>query len=917
VTFKAYRGSAFNHSHENQAFNQLYDLLKAEWDERDDSLYLFGNFFVAGKEFDALILKNNAIIVLDFKNFGGVLTFSENGPWKCDDVLVKGGNSRNPYQQIRNNKFALLDYVKSGHVKLYSAPNLGHIAGLVLFHQSIDFDDSQIPAQINSWFHICDLNHAIRNIDGIASTSIDLSTRELNEFVKTFDSPEYFPDGKPNTRQIQNSDAANEIDFQPLGSQKTAMLAVDKWLKDESCAVVIKGMSSTGKRTLLEQVLSKLGKSGESTLLIAPNARFAKQYTAFNLGEFTSIYQCLYSNKSEGVVKKSNGIELAKHPITLNAEQLEDKTIVIVEAHLISNSYYDMDSAIFGTGHMVNDLISTFGEKPPKVLLVGDPYQLSRGDIDLSLLSAQAFIDKDYGVTNVLLEQQIESEPKGLHDFQFELAQQMQIKQFNHLPEVNSDSVKSIVNDPSIGEAITTGRYHGVYLCALNDVAHKVNLAAKQKVLKQVNPYALAVGDLVDFHSSSPVIIPNSTDIEESSEWVHSGEISQVTEVFDHIDTIEFTLKGRDEPTTVRLGEFTCNTSTQGHVRLKYLIDFLHADKPGLTQDQILVLSIIARQNAEKYFEDLKEKVRSLKIEKSSEYKAENEKYKKLIQTHIANSQILNASKIRYAYAMTVHRAQGRKWNQVFLDASRGPSGTSITNDAYFRFLYTASMSAEESLNMLKFPTLTPLYQCSYKANSNCKIGPFTANKGFVYELPSQLEIEKFVPPIGFSSEIVQLKALSYSVSNMLQGSKWHVSEIKQHSFQELYTLKNSESDKIKVRFTYDKNINVKTVAYPDEAKHPLFVKQIKTLLESSPKFKEQRLQHGLEAIIDFFSNEGFMVISATEKSQWEMVVTMSSTEHMVEFKSWVGKDGLVTGIMPEKVSSEATLEALKGLLNE
>jgi hypothetical protein len=94
--FKAFRGSSFNHSHENQAFNTLRDMLCAEWEERDDQLYLFGNFFVAGKEFDALILKNNAIIVVDFKNFGGKVTFSENGSWYCDDVVVSNYSHPHP-----------------------------------------------------------------------------------------------------------------------------------------------------------------------------------------------------------------------------------------------------------------------------------------------------------------------------------------------------------------------------------------------------------------------------------------------------------------------------------------------------------------------------------------------------------------------------------------------------------------------------------------------------------------------------------------------------------------------------------------------------------------------------------------------------------------------------------------------------
>jgi len=136
MTFKAFRGSAFDHSHENKAFNDLHDLLQQHWFEQDEPLYLFGNFFVGGKDLDGLVVKRNAIIVIDFKNYGGEVKFSENNRWTCDGVPVKGGNSINPYQQLRANKFDLLEYIKSDRVSLRSDPNLGHIAALTLFHRN-------------------------------------------------------------------------------------------------------------------------------------------------------------------------------------------------------------------------------------------------------------------------------------------------------------------------------------------------------------------------------------------------------------------------------------------------------------------------------------------------------------------------------------------------------------------------------------------------------------------------------------------------------------------------------------------------------------------------------------------------------------------------------------------------------------
>ena len=66
MTFKAYRAAPFNHTHENHAFDYLHDLLEAHWVEQDEPLRLLGNFYVDGKEIDALVIKRNAIIVIDF-----------------------------------------------------------------------------------------------------------------------------------------------------------------------------------------------------------------------------------------------------------------------------------------------------------------------------------------------------------------------------------------------------------------------------------------------------------------------------------------------------------------------------------------------------------------------------------------------------------------------------------------------------------------------------------------------------------------------------------------------------------------------------------------------------------------------------------------------------------------------------------
>jgi hypothetical protein len=916
MAFKAFRGSPFNHSHENKVFNDLYDLLSEKWNDRDDNLYLFGNFFVAGKEFDALIVKNNAIIIVDFKNFGGDLEFSENGVWKCDGLTVKGGNSRNPFLQLRSNKFALLEYVKGGHVELLSKPNLGHIAGLVVFHQSINFDDNQIPQQIKSWFHVCDFDHVLRTIDGIASAEINLPIFDIEAFVEAFGTDEYFPDGKLKTKNLmslQTDDSA----FTHLGAEENALEQFYEWVKSDKNVYVLKGMVSTGKRTLLKQFVRYLEQQNQSMLLIAPNARLAKKYTSLGVGEFVSIYQFLYSNVSDETIQKSNGVELAKYPIKLTNEELEGKVLIFVDAHLISNSYFDLESSILGSGHLVNDLLSVFADKPPKAVAIGDPYQLTRGKLDECLLFGNGFKHFELGVVEVHLEQQIQSEPEDLHEFQFEIAQQIELQQYSSLPYYETEHIKILENDPNIGIEITSSPYQAVYLTGLNSTAHKVNLAAKQKVLKQVNPNVLNVGDLVDFHTSTPIVSNNDDLTEEAFDWVQSGEIARVTEVSPDVETIEFSLKGRDAPTMIRMGAFSCSVARLGQVKIKYLVDYLDAEKPEMSTDQVLVLNIVARKDAEYRFRDLKDKVQRLKDQNTELYKSEKKKYTELINQYLKNSPFLNAAKIRYAYAMTVHRAQGRVWEKVYLDASRGPSGDSITNDGYFRFLYTATICTEGSVGLLKYPKLTPLYSTQFMPNQNCKIGAFSLSEGFDYEMPDVRTLENFSPPVGFDSSVNELKALSYAISQKINATDWHIKEVKQHSYQELYSFVHSSGVEIRVRFTYDKNVLVKTLVFVDESKEPQLSSELKKILTSSPKLKNERLNKALEQIKRSVEPHGYSVIVASERSEYEILVGLMRDVDLIELKVYVTKDGFISKVFPERASSQGVLDFFKEFFNE
>ncbi|HNK39692.1 MAG TPA: ATP-binding domain-containing protein, partial [Flavobacteriales bacterium] len=60
-----------------------------------------------------------------------------------------------------------------------------------------------------------------------------------------------------------------------------------------------------------------------------------------------------------------------------------------------------------------------------------------------------------------------------------------------------------------------------------------------------------------------------------------------------------------------------------------------------------------------------------------------------------------NALQVKYAYAVTCHKAQGGQWKSVFVD--QGYVTEEMIDREYVRWLYTAVTRASEKLYLLNF----------------------------------------------------------------------------------------------------------------------------------------------------------------------------------------------------------------------
>ena len=113
-------------------------------------------------------------------------------------------------------------------------------------------------------------------------------------------------------------------------------------------------------------------------------------------------------------------------------------------------------------------------------------------------------------------------------------------------------------------------------------------------------------------------------------------------------------------------------------LEVKILLDTLHSDSPALTKEQSDCLFHAV-------------------LEDYSDISVKRERMKK-----IKEDPWYNALQVKYAYAVTCHKAQGGQWQRVFID--QGYMTEEMLTPDYFRWLYTAFTRATDILYLVNWP---------------------------------------------------------------------------------------------------------------------------------------------------------------------------------------------------------------------
>ena len=456
----------------------------------------------------------------------------------------------------------------------------------------------------------------------------------------------------------------------PTPEQAKALDVFTQFMTDRSDQVVmiLRGSAGTGKTTLAGAIVKAMVALKQKLILLAPTGRAAKVFSLHSGHAAYTIHRRIYRQKSAGDLSSFN----------LNDNLNRDTLFIVDEASMISN--LGLGETAFGSGCLLDDLMQfVYSGQNCRMLLIGDRAQLPPvGEEESPALSAQVL--RGYGMRvyetdlNQVLRQSEDSGIlwnatmiRGLWSGEAGMVSlpKIRFQGFTEIQVVTGD----VLIDTLSSSYYQVGTDETIVITRSNKRANIYNQGIRNMVLDRDDE--LCRGDLL-------MIVKNNyywTTQQGAPEggatipFLANGDRAVVQRVRHVHELYGF-----------RFAEVTMTLPDYDDYELTATVclDTLTSEAPALTREQQEQLFNAVMED----YADITVKAERIKKLKSDRY--------------------YNALQIKFAYAVTCHKAQGGQWAHVYLD--QGYMTDDMLTPDYIHWLYTAFTRATEKLLLVNWP---------------------------------------------------------------------------------------------------------------------------------------------------------------------------------------------------------------------
>ena len=481
---------------------------------------------------------------------------------------------------------------------------------------------------------------------------------------------------------------------------KEQNLVVYKWeefllSRNPNTLFLLRGYAGTGKTSLVAALVKTLLQLKQPVMLLAPTGRAAKVFSSYADAPAYTIHKRIYRQKSIiDMDSFQTNINLHKHTL-----------FIVDEASMISNE--GLSGSMFGTGRLLDDLMQfVYSCEGCRLILVGDTAQLPPvGEEESPALSRIVLEGYNLDVMEVHLTEVVRQEQEsGILWNATHLRQLMQEEMYYEFPRLrtNFPDVCVMPGDELI-EALEDS-YHQcgtdqtIVVTRSNKRANIFNNGIRARILDYEEE--LSCNDLVMVAKNNYYWTEKELSIQNSKIKKEEAECSMLN------------AEGVASGTRERSGNVQCSMPfiANGDVAVirrfrneRELYGFRFADATlrfpdydNLEMDVTVLLDTL-QSEAPALTRQQQEQLFNAVWEDYPEIRDKRERMKRLRQ-----DPYYNALQIKYAYAVTCHKAQGGQWQHVYID--QGYITEDMLSPDYFRWLYTALTRATEKVFLVNWP---------------------------------------------------------------------------------------------------------------------------------------------------------------------------------------------------------------------
>ena len=448
----------------------------------------------------------------------------------------------------------------------------------------------------------------------------------------------------------------------PTDDQSASLKKIAGYICDNNNDIIflMTGYAGTGKTSVISSIVKTLDLLRMKSVLLAPTGRAAKVLSSYSGRQAFTIHKKIYRQKSS-----KDGIG----SFSLDRNLHKDTFFIVDEASMVSN--ISADSSLFGSGRVLDDLIEyVYSGTDCKLIIVGDTAQLPPvGSVVSPALDETALREYGFGLISCELKQVVrQSETSGVLMNATRVRLQVAENNLVHpsLDCINYKDTIRITGEELIDEISTAYGTCGVdgtiIVVNSNKQANRYNQGIRNRIFfreEEISP-----GDMVMVVKNNYFIIQED---ENGAGFIANGDIAEVKRIRKYEERYGF----RFADMVLYFPDYKLE------IESKVMMDVLHLDTPALPSER----------NKELFQNVLADYVH-LKTRRK-QYDA------------VKKDPCFNALQIKFAYAVTCHKAQGGQWERVFID--QGMFNRNEISIDYLRWFYTALTRSTDKVYLVNF----------------------------------------------------------------------------------------------------------------------------------------------------------------------------------------------------------------------